>query len=235
MGKDRTPSYQAKCRIRIRTGFQVFDPLGRVQNGQKFGNWRVCRVRKTRQKLWQQEEVRSKSRHRHLFILCLMSYAHSPLVIGESWKSGGRTLNTLSSSFKCLLMRKKKSEFWPMEVWSKSGRKLKNWAYVRSFPDRNFEIWDGQKPQNRVFWDPTFGLITRGPGRMLEFIDSELGACAYLWWRYPMFCVHVLFRCRYRLYSIIVAISFVLVLVCHEVPRLLRSPRGSCIPYLNKG
>ena len=31
--------------------FQVFDPLGRVQNGQKFGNWRVCRVRKTGQKL----------------------------------------------------------------------------------------------------------------------------------------------------------------------------------------
>ena len=47
----RTPSYQAKCRIRIRTDFQVFDPLGRVQNGQKFGNWRVCRVRKTGQNL----------------------------------------------------------------------------------------------------------------------------------------------------------------------------------------
>ena len=48
----RTPSYQAKCRIRrIRTDFHVFGPLGRVQNGQKFGNWRVSRVRKTRQKL----------------------------------------------------------------------------------------------------------------------------------------------------------------------------------------
>jgi len=31
--------------------FQVLDPLGRVQNGQKFGNWRVCQVRKTGQKL----------------------------------------------------------------------------------------------------------------------------------------------------------------------------------------
>jgi len=47
----RTPSYQAKCRIRIWTDFQVFDPLGRVQNGRKFGNWRVYRVRKTGQNL----------------------------------------------------------------------------------------------------------------------------------------------------------------------------------------
>ena len=64
------------------------------------------------------------------------------LVICESWNSRGVALKPISSS---LITQKN------------AGRKIENWAYGRSFPDRN--------PKNVGFWDQTFGVITCGSYR----------------------------------------------------------------------